>query len=116
MALIEMDFASGGGGSITGFELEFIHASNENTYTVENLEVGTHYLFLIYQGSSSSKTYTQYDTTTFTNANAEKLSNLTSANTYANGTFFDVVPTATSVTISNSSALFKCIGFKAKTS
>jgi hypothetical protein len=94
---------SGGGGDITSITQDETPSSSptSKTYT---LEVGKVYLLLIWGDNTTPLSKTRYDNITATGATITKVGNLFNTNSYAAGTFFNLVPTQTNVTINSSVA------------
>lgn len=67
--------------------------------TVTGLTVGKHYLVLAYIIIATNVSYTRYDGCTTGDGTLTKISNITSGNVHGAGTFYDLVPSSSSVTI-----------------
>lgn len=97
--------AIGGGGSApTGFTQVYSATTSTTTHTITGLTSRDVLLFAIYGGSGNKFVYNRYDGATCSGGTISKLGNLyNSGSTYAAGTFYQVKPTSTSVTITTTS-------------
>lgn len=75
-----------------------------SSHTFTNMEIGKPYLLLMWQAGTNSLSYDRYDNATATGATLTKITNMNNAGAYATGTFFKLVPTSTSVTVSHTYA------------
>lgn len=67
--------------------------------SITGLTVGKHYLVLAYFVTSTNLAVGRYDGTTASGGTLTMISNLTSGYSHASGTFFDLVPSSSSVTL-----------------
>ena len=70
------------------------------------LEVGKPYLFFVWDGTSGSFANTRFDGATATGATITKLGNMLTVASNAAGTFYQVIPTQTNVTISTTTGIY----------
>lgn len=76
-----------------------------NSFTISNLTVGKKYLMLVFADTGSTYANNRYDNITVSSASKTKLTNFfTSGSHHSAGTFFQIVPNSTSITVSDSNA------------
>lgn len=104
MAVMKMPAVGGESGSeITSIAQDATPSGSSSASKSYTLEVGKVYLICIWNAGTSSA-YNRYDGATSSDATLTKLGNLYSGTTNAAGTFYQVVPTQTSVTITVSNS------------
>ena len=90
----------GGGGGGSTFSEKYSDFTMNGSKTVTGLTTGKHYLVLVYGIFSVNVLIPRYDGCTANGGTLTKISNLSGSNIHAAGTFYDLVPSASSVTIS----------------
>lgn len=104
MAVMKMLVGGEIGSEITSITQDATPSGSSSTSKSYTLEVGKVYLLLIWNASSSNVAYTRFDGATSSNATVTKTGNLFSSNAVSAGTFYQVIPTQTSVTITVSNS------------
>lgn len=74
------------------------------SHTFSNMKIGKVYLLLMWAAGSSALGYQRFDGATATGATLTKITNLNDSNANGTGTFYKLVPTSTSVTVSHTNA------------
>ena len=75
-----------------------------SSHTFTSMEVGKPYLLLMWAAGSSALNYQRFDGATATGATLTKITNMNDANANGAGTFYKLVPSSTSVTVSHTNA------------
>ena len=75
-----------------------------SNHTFTSMEVGKPYLLLMWAAGSSALNYQRFDGATATGATLTKITNMNNANANGTGTFYKLVPTSASVTVSHTNA------------
>ena len=73
--------------------------TSSSSKTITGLTVGKHYLVFAYYIIATNVAYTRYDGCTVNSGTLTKLSNITTGTNHGAGTFYDMVPRSSSVTI-----------------
>ena len=100
MALIRALSGSSGGGGITSITQDPVSPITSQRSVNYTLEIGKVYLILLWNGGGTMSP-TQYDGATCTGGTLTKTGNLYGANYTSQGTFFQLVPTQTNVTVTH---------------
>ena len=67
--------------------------------TINGLTAGKHYIVYAFTFAGSTLTYNRYDATTISGATSSIFTHLFTVNYPSTGTFWDVVPSGTSITV-----------------
>lgn len=73
--------------------------TSNTSKTITGLTVGKHYLVLVYMVLTTNMTYNRFDGCTASGGTLTKVSNMGTTSTHGVGTFYDLVPSSSSVTI-----------------
>lgn len=99
MAFYRAAIGGGGGGGGGSFSEKYSNLTASSSHTITGLTAGKHYLVLVYFISAANMLYNRYDGCTASGGTLTKVSNLTASALHAVGTFYDLVPSGSSATI-----------------
>lgn len=103
MAFYRASIGGGGSSSVTNYTSKYSDNDSARSHTL-SLTSGHKYLALLWNQSSATQAYNRYDGATCTGGTVTKIINLQSSNGYAQGTFYLLSATSSSVTITSSIA------------
>ena len=83
----------------TTYAEKYSDLTSNTSKTITGLTVGKHYLVLVYMVLATNMTYNRFDGCTASGGTLTKVSNMGTTSTHGVGTFYDLVPSASSVTI-----------------